>query len=128
MEVGRKELGTARMRKKNIWMTDEILGLMEQRREVKDRDRKGYKELNREIQRKIKTAKEDWLKEQCTKIEKLQELHDSFNIQKKVKEMVQGYTGKQSNILTDEQGNVPLDEDGANILRSCSVMRDIERK
>lgn len=63
-------------------MTDEILKLINKRREAKAIDNKRYKKLQREIQKKMKEAKEHWLNEKFSEIEKLQEVHDSFNMQK----------------------------------------------
>jgi len=50
------------------WMTTEIKELMEQRRLLK-RDQEQYNIVNREIQKKCREAKENWLEEMCQKVE-----------------------------------------------------------
>lgn len=62
-------------------MTLEILELMNERRTHKA-NRAVYAELNRRIQRKCREAKEQWMSEKCSEIERLQERHDTFNLYK----------------------------------------------
>lgn len=75
-------------RNKQEWMTEEILQLMDKRRESKGRNGKGedYKRLNNLIRKRITEAKEKWLETKCIEIEVLQQKHDFFNLHKKVKE------------------------------------------
>ncbi|XP_030767667.1 uncharacterized protein LOC115891355 [Sitophilus oryzae] len=91
LEIGNKELGCKNEKKKNEWMTDEIIELMRLRREAKTTENNRYKSIHREIQKKVKETKEHWLNEKCTEIEQLQKVHDSFNIHKKVKEITGNY-------------------------------------
>ena len=96
--------------KNKKWMTDEILDLMEVRRQFKNRNINRYREVNREIRRKIRKAKEDWLAEQCSEIEAYDHKHDSFHVHKKVKEAAGLFSNShQYNILKDGQGNIILD-------------------
>ncbi|XP_030761955.1 craniofacial development protein 2-like [Sitophilus oryzae] len=73
--------------KKKQRMTDEILQLMDQRREHKSRDTIAYKRCNKEINKAIITAKEKWISEKCVELEDLQKKHDSFTLHKKIKEL-----------------------------------------
>ncbi|XP_072384650.1 uncharacterized protein [Diabrotica undecimpunctata] len=59
MTAGEGSLAPSKIKKKE-WMTNEILHLMEERRRNKTNKTK-YKEVNREIKRKIREAKENWV-------------------------------------------------------------------
>ena len=63
------------IKKHKSWMTDEILRRMEVRKQQK-RKTKEYKEIQREVQRLCRQAKEEYIMEKCRKIEKLQEEKD----------------------------------------------------
>ncbi|XP_014484343.1 PREDICTED: uncharacterized protein LOC106749428 [Dinoponera quadriceps] len=68
-------------------MTDEILRLMDMRREYRHKDMVRYnkEKLQREIKRKIRLANEKWFSDKRIEIEKLQRKHDNFNLHRKVK-------------------------------------------
>ena len=48
-------------RKKQKWMTDHILKLMESRKQFKNSDKDEYNKLNKQINLACKEAKEKWL-------------------------------------------------------------------
>lgn len=73
-------------RKRKSWMTDEILGLMEQRRRAKGCPLE-YKYLHSKIKRDIREAKEKEKQEQCSEVEYYQNRYDDFNVHRKVKEI-----------------------------------------
>jgi len=56
-------------RRKTKWMTEEILSKMGDRQKIKQRESNEYKELDRQIKRECREAKEKWLNEQCAEIE-----------------------------------------------------------
>ena len=61
-------------RKKNTWVTAEILDLCDKRRELRKNrfepeGSEKYKEVNNNIKRCMKKAKENWIGEQCSEIE-----------------------------------------------------------
>ena len=61
-------------KKEKNWVTAEILDLYHKRRELrknrfKPEGSKKYKEVNNNIKRCMKNAKENWLKEQCSETE-----------------------------------------------------------
>ena len=97
---------TSKKEKKQEWMTDEILHMMEERRKLKGRNVNEYNKLHKSILRKIKEAKETRLTEKCMEIENLQQKHDDFNMHKKIKEMQN--TSKQYNtgIIVDNEGQI----------------------
>lgn len=49
--IEREEIGTRDRRKRKVWMTDEILQLIEERRKHKNKNPQRYREINRDIQR-----------------------------------------------------------------------------
>ena len=53
------------------WMTEEILALMDRRREYKGVDEARYLELDVQIRRACNEAKEDWMNRECDEIEDL---------------------------------------------------------
>lgn len=57
-------------KKKQKWMTDYILDMMEERRKVKGKDISKYKELDDAIKQKCRDEKEAWWNKQCDEIEK----------------------------------------------------------
>lgn len=73
--------------KRQDWMTNEILELMNKRRDLKNRNEYEYKQIHKLITRKIKVAKERWMEERCEEIEELQRKHDEYAIHKKIKEI-----------------------------------------
>lgn len=47
---------------------------------------KKNKEIDKLIKRKVKKTEENWLNEQCFKMEEYEKKHDLFNMHKKVRE------------------------------------------
>ena len=103
-----KELKRGAVKKRSQWITDEILDLMETRRGLKRRTTE-YRTANREIKRKIREAKNEWMEKECKEIEELQEKHDSFNVHRKVKELSGIYRKKTPTCLTKEDGKFAID-------------------
>ncbi|XP_044741456.1 craniofacial development protein 2-like [Chrysoperla carnea] len=62
--------------KKQDWITNEIIGLMSERRKFKNKDVIKYKQVQKIILMKIKEAKETWLTQKCNNIEALENLED----------------------------------------------------
>lgn len=99
----------AENRKKQKWMTEEILTLMDERRRCKNRDNIKYREIQTTIKQKIRLAKEKWMAERCTEIEELEKKYDSFNLHKKVKEVTGNTKVRQASILKDDQDRIIVD-------------------
>jgi len=91
LKVQKEELGYVKKQMKQKWMTVEILQLMEERRQHKDKDAQKYKEIQNIIRRKIKLAKENWLNNKCGEIEELIRKNDNFSLHKKLKEAANIY-------------------------------------
>ena len=74
-ETASEILGKHR-RKKKLWVTAEILVLCNRRRELRKKrfepeGSEKYKEVNSNIKRCMKKAKENWTGEQCSEIQKI---------------------------------------------------------
>ena len=72
-ETTNEILGKHRQKKK-LWVTAEILDLCDRRRELRRKrfepeGSERYREVNNNIKRCMKTAKENWIGEQCSEIE-----------------------------------------------------------
>ncbi|XP_030746820.1 uncharacterized protein LOC115875493 [Sitophilus oryzae] len=91
--ITERELRPDKTVKRKEWMTDNILRLMEERRQHRNKDNQKYKETHSQVLKAIKEAKERWLQERCIEIEMLQAKHDSFNLHKKIKAATGGYRG-----------------------------------
>ena len=70
--VAKDIIGLHRPKKKS-WVTEEILNLCDARRDLKStRHTTGaveYREINKNVRKKLQKAKEDWIGQQCTEIE-----------------------------------------------------------
>lgn len=108
IEPSSRELTTTKY-KKEEWMTDEILELMEERRRHKNVNKTQYQQLHNQIRRKIRKAKETFFTEKCEEIEDLQNKYDNFNLHKKVKELAGLAKRKTSSILLDKEGNAIIE-------------------
>ncbi|BES99415.1 Hypothetical protein NTJ_12233 [Nesidiocoris tenuis] len=89
------------------WMTEEIIKLMGERRSKQKRS-PAYRALQTRIRAKIRAAKEEWFTSQCTEMERLCELHDDFNLHKKLREMTG--TGRRNvpSVIVNSFGNVAV--------------------
>lgn len=104
-------LAPNRQTKKQQWMTNKILDLMEERRTCKTTNPSKYIELDKLIARKISRARDNFYKDKCDRMERLLHNHDSFNLHKEIKELA-GLSKKPNiNILCDDHGNFLVDID-----------------
>ena len=83
-------------RKKQKWMTDHILNLMENRKQFKNSDKDEYNRLNKQINLACKEAKEKWLVNECEEVEQLEKQYKSREMHNKVKELTSKNTKKES--------------------------------
>lgn len=109
--VTEEELRPDKIEKRQQWMTDSILELMEERRQHRNRDSGKYKELHRRVLRAIREAKERWLQEKCIEIEILQQKHDNFNLYKKIKEATGKHQRRSPGIILDSDDNIIIETD-----------------
>uniref|UniRef100_A0A8D8V3E1 Craniofacial development protein 2 n=1 Tax=Cacopsylla melanoneura TaxID=428564 RepID=A0A8D8V3E1_9HEMI len=104
----KQELKMERIKKK-VWMSEEILDLMDERRKYKNVNGQKYKEINRKIKNEIRKAKEKFNYEKCLEIEMLDKIHDSFNMHKKIKEMTGTNKKKTVGIIREKNGSIIID-------------------
>ena len=69
VETAENNLPKEKKRKRQKWMTEEILLMMEDRQKLSDRQGSGYRELDKQIKKKCREAKENWLNDQCAEVE-----------------------------------------------------------
>uniref|UniRef100_A0A8D8XEP5 Craniofacial development protein 2 n=1 Tax=Cacopsylla melanoneura TaxID=428564 RepID=A0A8D8XEP5_9HEMI len=98
------------VRKKKTWMTEDILELMEQRRQNKGNTNE-YKRIQIIIRRRIREAKEREKTEQCDEIEYYQSRYDDFNVHRKVKEATGRYRKKTVGKIIDEEGQLVVSKE-----------------
>ncbi|KAH1015503.1 hypothetical protein HUJ05_013216 [Dendroctonus ponderosae] len=82
------------------WMTNEILGLMDESRKCKNKDAERYRKA---------AAKEAWYEDRCEEIEELQRKHDYFNMYRKVIEIA-GLHNKTTNNLIYRHDQLNLND------------------
>ena len=82
-------------------MTEEILNLMKTRKEMKkpeDEDQsEGYKEVDLQIKRECRKAKDKWFNDECDEIMKLESEHNIREMHNKVKSLTNKKKG--ANVL-----------------------------
>lgn len=109
VEAGETKIGKQDPRKRKPWMTDGILNLMEERRREKNRNHQKYTLINREVEKQIQAAKEDWLDERCREAEQLQEHHKDRELHQKIKEIAGLWKPKNVSIIENENRDIELD-------------------
>jgi hypothetical protein len=113
IEVANEVLGKHHQ-KTQPWVTDEILGMCDERRDLKKvkntvTGAAAYKEVSKKIRRGMKKAKEEWIEKQCTEIEESLNKNNS----KKAYQVIKNLTKqKQSRVSTiqDKEGNCLTEE------------------
>ena len=63
-------------------MNEEILNMIEERRELKNVPQERYKEMDRRIKVACKTRKEEWLGEKCQEVEALERIDSRLMAEK----------------------------------------------
>lgn len=93
--------------KKKEWMTDEILNMMEERRQHKNKNEAEYRKTHNTIRTKIREAKGKWLSEKCTEIERCEMKYDYHNMHTKIKELTNKHKSRSSSMsIMDANGSL----------------------
>ena len=102
------------VRRKKPWITADILDLCDKRRELRNKrfepeGSEKYKEVNNNIKRCMKKAKENWIGEQCSEIEENLRENNSKRAYQLVKDLT---TVKQRKVTTvqDRSGKCLTEE------------------
>ena len=69
VETAEKYVTIKERRRRNKWMTEEIVLMMKDRQKIGNRQSKKYRDLDKQIRQNGNDAKESWLNEQCAEIE-----------------------------------------------------------
>ena len=111
-ETANEQLGKHR-RKTQPWVTDKILDMCDERRDLKkhkNTTRAGeYREINKKIRKNMTKAKEEWLENKCTEIEENLSKNNTGKAYQVVKELTQQKQARVSNIQ-DKEGNCLTEE------------------
>ena len=103
-------------KKHKEWMTDEILKMMEERRDLKNSASSTVEEYNqkdKEIKKACLQAKEAWFNEKCDEILRLDKCSNSKELHSKVKQ-VTGSKKKSAGIqacVKDKNGNILFEKE-----------------
>ena len=108
------EILSKHRQKKKTWVTAEILDLCYKRRELRKKRFKPegsekYKEVNNNIKRCMKKARENWLGEQCSEIEENLRKNNSKRAYQLVKDLTTVQQGKATTVQ-DRSGKCLTEE------------------
>jgi hypothetical protein len=112
--VAEEVLGRERKRTIKPWISDETLGLMDKRRELKngrevtEDGEKRYQEADREVQRGARSDKARWLEEKCREVEDGLRFNNMKKAYDLIKTLRKTFQPRQRNIK-DEEGRVLTD-------------------
>ena len=98
-EAMKDEVPRTERQRKQDWMTDDIVDLMDDHRKVKIQDPNEYKRLDRDIRMRCKNRKEEWYGNLCNEIEDLERKHNSRLLHKKVKDLVDRRKGAREAVV-----------------------------
>jgi exonuclease III len=116
-------------RKNKPWVTNEILDLCDKRRELRhdkytsQESRTEYQKANREVRKKMKEAKEEWIEEQCDSIDKEMTTGSSKQAYSTLKTLTKTSQPKAS-VIADADGNL-LTESAAVLSRWTEYCSDL---
>ena len=115
-ETAKQVLGYRETRKKKPWITQEVLNLSDQRKELRrtktdnEGNRKRYNKLTREIKKKAKKCKEQWIEEKCTEMEHRAERQDTRGLFRMAEEIC-GTVSSGSSEIRSKDGKKIEDRD-----------------
>jgi hypothetical protein len=118
VDAAEKVVGRRKEKIKKPWITDDIVKLIEERKQYKnskeEEGRKRYKAIRNEINRKARKAKEYWMEERCKEVEKslkTGKVNEAYRI---VRKFFIEHKKNDSNIM-NSNGDILLEkEDKAN--------------
>ena len=93
IETAENILPKEKKRERQKWMTEEILLMMEDRQKLSDRQGSQYRELGKQIKKKCREAKENWLNDQCAEVE--EQFGNNHRVYKRINEI----SGRKSGCL-----------------------------
>ena len=106
VETAEKLVPAIEKKKKQKWMTDEILGMMEERRKAKGTSE--YEVLDQRIKGKCKQAKEEWIDNICREIDEMSR-NNSPKVYEKIKEIAGKKQTNRGNTIRMKNGDIAMD-------------------
>ena len=113
-----KNILPKKKRKENKdWMTEEILNLMKTRKEMKkpenEEQSEEYKEVDIQIKRECRKAKDKWFNDECDEVMKLESEHNIREMHNKVKSLTNKKKGAKSasGCIMDKTGRMLFTEE-----------------
>ena len=105
-----KVLPKKKRKEDKMWMTEDILEMMKERREKKGTSE--YKQIDKTIKKRCKERKEEWYNSLCKEVEDLEKSHKMREMHKKVKEITDRKRGikTSSGCIKDRNGRVLFDK------------------
>ena len=94
---------------KKAWISTDILDMMEKRKRAKNTQ--DYDEINRQVKRACKIAKENWLEEQCQEIENLEKQHLTRQMHEKIRRVTNRRKITQTTGVMDKQDNMCFEKE-----------------
>ena len=94
---------------KKPWISTDILDMMEKRKKAKNTQ--SYDEINRQVKRACKIAKENWLEEQCQEIENLEKQHLTRQMHEKIRRVTNRRKTTQTTGIMDKHDNICFEKE-----------------
>ena len=98
--------------KRNNWMTDEIIELMNQRRS--ENDQRAVKELTMTIPRKCREAEDEEIEQKCREVEDLENRNETMKMYQLVRQFAPKEKPKQNKAIADKNGSLLCEKDKIN--------------
>ena len=108
-EAAVEKIHPLKRRAKQKWMTEDILKMMDKRRQVKCHN-ENYEAIHKEIRNKCDEAKENWIKEKCKEIE----LHQKSTpkvMYRNIEEIIGKRTCSSTGCLKTKEGSIIMDKE-----------------
>ena len=93
-------------------MTDEIIELMNQRRN--ENDQRAVKELTKTIRRKCREAKDEEIEQKCREVEDLENRNETMKMYQLVRQLAPKEKPKQNKAIADKNGSLLCEKDKIN--------------
>ena len=93
-------------------MTDEIIELMNQRRNKNDQ--RAVKELTKTIRRKCREAKDEEIEQKCREVEDLENRNETMKMYQLVRKLAPKEKPKQNKAIADKNGSLLCEKDKIN--------------
>ena len=110
VETAEEIVPNERKGRRQPWMTEEILNMMEERRELKGVSQESYKEMDRGIKIACKIRREEWLGEKCQEVEALERI-DARLMAEKIREITGEKRTGRSTVIKSTDGQILMEKE-----------------